>query len=55
MACRSKGRRSNKRVPKRKARARIIERYVAELKRSRVPPSSVKAATTMMTILLGGK
>jgi hypothetical protein len=50
-----KRRRSDKRIRKRKARARIIERYVRELERSRVPPSSVKAATTMMLLLLGGR
>ena len=48
-----KRRRSDKRIRKRKARARIIERYVAELKRSAVPQSSVKAAATMMSILIG--
>jgi hypothetical protein len=30
-----------------------IKRYRRELERSQVPPSSVKAATTMMMILVG--
>jgi hypothetical protein len=53
-----KRRRSNKRIiRKRKAlkRRAILAPYLAELRRSRVPQSSVKAAETMMMILLGAE
>ena len=48
-----KRRRSDKRIRKRKARARIIDRYVAELKRSAVPPAVIDQASALMLILLG--
>jgi hypothetical protein len=52
-----KRRRSDKRIRQRKAmksRARIAP-YIRELERSRVPPSVVAQAATMMMILIGGK
>jgi hypothetical protein len=45
-------RRSDKRIRKRKARARIIERYAAELRRAKVPPLVIKQAAPLMSLLL---
>jgi hypothetical protein len=53
---RAKAKPRRKRIRKRKAISRaILAPYVRELQRAKVPPSSVKAATTLMNILLGGK
>jgi hypothetical protein len=54
---RAKAKPRRKRIRKRKAMKRraILAPYIRELEHSRVPQSSVKAATTMMNILLGGR
>jgi hypothetical protein len=42
-----------KRIKRKQRLERIIEPYAKELRRSHVPESTVKAATTMMLLLLG--
>jgi hypothetical protein len=53
---RAKAKPRRKRIRKRKAISRAtLKPYIAELKRSRVPPNVVAQAATIMSILIGGK